>query len=128
MAARHEDGCYEKKNISSHTFQCLQSKGLSNDDVGAARDTVFQGIQPRAGFKTGDSVKQKLGGGYRRTARLIKEPRRSENVSAKKRYTLLPTWYVVACVVKRGSARASEYETQGRRLDGMGSGWYSVHV
>ena len=37
-------------------------KGISNDDVRVARGTVFQEVRPRAGFKTGDSVKEKLGG------------------------------------------------------------------
>ena len=37
-------------------------KGLSNDDVGGARGTVFQEIWPEAGFETGDFVKEMLGG------------------------------------------------------------------
>ena len=37
-------------------------EGLSNDDVVAARVTVFQEIRPGAGFKTGDFVKEMLGG------------------------------------------------------------------
>ena len=37
-------------------------EGLSNDDVGVARGTVFQEIRPGAGFKTGDFGKDKLGG------------------------------------------------------------------
>ena len=41
----------------------LVGKGLSNDDVGEARGTVFQKIRPGAGFETGDFVKEKLGGG-----------------------------------------------------------------
>ena len=36
--------------------------GLSNNDVGVARDTVFQEVRPGAGFKTGDFVKEMLGG------------------------------------------------------------------
>ena len=32
-----------------------------------ARGTVFQELRPGAGFKTGDFVKEKLEGGYRRT-------------------------------------------------------------
>ena len=40
----------------------LVCKGLSNDDVGVARGTIFQEIRPGAGFKTGDFVKEKLGG------------------------------------------------------------------
>ena len=37
-------------------------EGLSTDDVGVARGTVFQEIRPWAGFKTGDFVQNKLGG------------------------------------------------------------------
>ena len=58
MAARHEDGCYET-SILKHFHAC---KGLSNDDVGVTRSTVFQEIRPGAGFKTGEFVKEKLGG------------------------------------------------------------------
>ena len=54
MAARHEEGCYEK-NILKHFHAC---KGLSNDDVGAARGTVFQEIRPGADFKTGDFAEE----------------------------------------------------------------------
>ena len=39
-------------------------KGLSIDDFGVSRDTVFQEIRPGAGFETADFVKEKLGGGY----------------------------------------------------------------
>ena len=38
--------------------------GLSIDDLGMSRDTVFQEIRPGAGFETGDFVKEKLGGLY----------------------------------------------------------------
>ena len=63
MAALHEEGCYEENILT--TF--LVCKGLllillSNDDVGAERDTVFQEIRPGAGFKTGDFVKENSGG------------------------------------------------------------------
>ena len=45
-----------------HTFYDLQ-RTISNDDVGVAtRGIVFQEIRPRAGFKTGDFIKEKLGG------------------------------------------------------------------
>ena len=44
----------------------LVCEGLSTDDVGVARGTVFREIRPWAGFKTDDFVKEKLGG-YRRT-------------------------------------------------------------
>ena len=39
--------------------QFLVCKGLSGDDVGVARGTVFQKIRPGAGFKTGDFVEEK---------------------------------------------------------------------
>ena len=37
-------------------------KGLSIDDVGVSRDTVFQEIWHGVGFETADFVKEKLGG------------------------------------------------------------------
>ena len=41
----------------------LAKEGLSNDDLGVARGhTVFQEIQPRAGFKTGAFVSGSLRG------------------------------------------------------------------
>ena len=43
-----------KNSIFLFFFAC---KGLSNDDVGAARGTVFQEIRPGVGFETGDFVK-----------------------------------------------------------------------
>ena len=58
MAARHEEGCYEK-SILKHFHVC---KGLSSDDVGVARVTVFQEIRRGAGFKTGDFVEANLEG------------------------------------------------------------------
>ena len=42
MAARHEEGCYEE-NICISFLVC---GGLSNDDVGVARGTLFQEIRP----------------------------------------------------------------------------------
>ena len=44
------------KKISALSF--LVYGGLSNDDVGVARGTLFQEIRPGAGFKTGDFVKE----------------------------------------------------------------------
>ena len=35
-------------------------KGLSIDDVGVSRDTMFQEIRPGSGFETVDFVKEKL--------------------------------------------------------------------
>ena len=37
-------------------------KGLTIDDIGVSRDTVFQKIRPGAAFETGDFVKEMLGG------------------------------------------------------------------
>ena len=48
------------KSRSPYVF--LFAKGLSHNDVGVARGTVFQGVRPGAGFKTGDFVEEKLGG------------------------------------------------------------------
>ena len=42
MASRHEEGCYEKRVLIRFHVR----KGLSNDDVGAARVIVFQEIRP----------------------------------------------------------------------------------
>ena len=61
MAARHEEGCHEK-HAASHIF--LHGKGISNDSVGVARGAEFREIiRPGAGFKTGDFVEEKFGGG-----------------------------------------------------------------
>ena len=48
-----------ERKISTCFLVC---KGLSIDDVGVSRDTVFQEIRPGAGFETGDFVEDKLGG------------------------------------------------------------------
>ena len=59
MAARYEEGCNEE-----YIFTCfLVREGLSTDDVGVAKGTVFQEVRSWAGFKTADFVKEKLGGG-----------------------------------------------------------------
>ena len=58
MAARRDERLHEKYNICI----CFACKGLSNDDVGGARGTVLKEIRPGAGFKTGDFVKEVLGG------------------------------------------------------------------
>ena len=63
-------GCSTRRRMSrkkkpSHIFSCLLKTScsrVSNDDVGVSRDTVFQEPRPGAGFKTGDLVKEKLGG------------------------------------------------------------------
>ena len=48
------------ETISSTYFPIC--KGLSNDDVGVGRDTVFQEIRPGAGLQTGHFVEEKFGG------------------------------------------------------------------
>ena len=58
VTARHEEGCYE----NSIFMYCLVCRGLWNDDVGMARGATFQDIPPGGGVKTGDFVKEKLGG------------------------------------------------------------------
>ena len=40
----------------------LVAKDYQNDDIEVARGTVCQEIRMGAGFKTGDSVKEKFGG------------------------------------------------------------------
>ena len=55
-----KDDIIERK-LSTH-MHFLVCKGLSIDDVGVSRDTVFQEIRPGAGFEAGDFVKEKLGG------------------------------------------------------------------
>ena len=55
------------KKKHPYTFSCA-SKGLSIDDVGVSRDTVFKEIRPGVGFEAGDFGKEKLGEiSYRRT-------------------------------------------------------------
>ena len=53
----------KKKNLFPHMILFAKG-GLSNDDVGVARDTVFQKIDTRsgAGVKTSDFHEEKLGG------------------------------------------------------------------
>ena len=46
--------------MCSHIFLFL--KRLQNDNVGVARGTELQYIRPGADFKTGEFVKQTLGG------------------------------------------------------------------
>ena len=48
-----------KKNVMTYF---LVYTGLSNDDVGATRGTVFQEVRPGVGSKTGDFAKEKLAG------------------------------------------------------------------
>ena len=48
------------KNASSMYFMVCE--GLTNDDVGVAREAVYHDTRPGAGFKTVDFVEEKLGG------------------------------------------------------------------
>ena len=48
-----------EKKVSTYFLVC---EGLSIDDVGVSRDTVFQEIRPVAGYETADFVIEKLGG------------------------------------------------------------------
>ena len=48
-----------ENKVSTYFIVC---KGLSVDDVGVSRDTVFQGVQSGAGFETRDFVKENVGG------------------------------------------------------------------
>ena len=58
-----------KNNLSTYILVC--NKGYRTMTSGwVARGTVFREVRPGAGFKTGDFVKEKLGGGYRRTTLL----------------------------------------------------------
>ena len=59
LAAHHEEGQLE-----------LQNELPSKDDVGVAKGTVLQEILPRAGFKSGDFVKERSGGATYRVERL----------------------------------------------------------
>ena len=47
-------------------------KGLSIDDVGVSRDTVFQEIRPGAGLKLAISLKTSWGGYRSKTQELIR--------------------------------------------------------
>ena len=67
MAARDEEGRREK-HVFTHIFlvrEGLVPLILSNGDIGVATGTVIQEIRPRVGFKTGDFLKEILGGGGR---------------------------------------------------------------
>ena len=69
VAAPHDKGSCEKNYIFTYFLAC---EGLSDDDVGVARGTLFQEIRPGAGFNAGDFTKETLGGGYRRTTQVIR--------------------------------------------------------
>ena len=78
MTAQHQEGC-DEKNISSCIF--LFAEGYRTMTSGrVARDAAFQEIRPRVGFETGDFVKEKGVGGYRRTTLLCRSTRPSSTV------------------------------------------------
>ena len=58
MADRHEEGCYEKKQL--HVLSCFAKAYGTMTSGGGSRGTVFQKIRPGAGFETGDFVKERL--------------------------------------------------------------------
>ena len=59
----HEEICCEE-NISTLIFLFAKDdRTITSGRV--ARGAVFQELRPGAGFKTGDFVKEKLGGRYR---------------------------------------------------------------
>ena len=63
-------GCSARRSMLDEntifTYFPAVCKGRSSDDVGGTRGAGFQEIWPVAGFKTGDFVKEKLGGGLPR--------------------------------------------------------------
>ena len=62
---RTHHGCSAQGRIllnKKHPYIFFVCKGLTIDDVGMSRNTVFQEIRPGAGFETADFVKEKLGG------------------------------------------------------------------
>ena len=66
MAARYEEGCYGRY-IFTHF---LVREGLSTDDVGVAKGTLFREIRPgELVSKPAISLKNSWGVGYRRMAR-----------------------------------------------------------
>ena len=63
MAARHEKGWYEKKCLRNVRFDLQRAAMISNDAVGVALGGApFPEIRPGAALKTGDFVKEILGG------------------------------------------------------------------
>ena len=111
MAARHEEWCYEE-NILICFLGC---NGLSNDDIEVERGTVFREIRPGTGFKTGDFVEEKLGGGgYRRTTHGSGRVGRFRNT---RYYSRVESGRVGRCSKSHGSLIGSgvfEYHGSGR--------------
>ena len=72
MAARRNERCYETR-VFSHFLVCKGRITVSNDDVGVARGTVFQDIQPGDGFQNGRYRQGKVGGAtVERLSRTVK--------------------------------------------------------
>ena len=93
----------------------LCAKGLSSDDVGLPRDTVFQEIRRGAGFETGDFVKEKMGGAaVERFHSGVEEHRRGKK--KKKRSTRI---YVIA-EVSRSCAKRHTSGTGSQRTYATG--------
>ena len=65
MAARFVEGCFEILKLSLRKFFFFV-EDYRNDDVGVGKGHSFSGdTRPGAGFKSGDFVKEKLGGYHR---------------------------------------------------------------
>ena len=103
-----------RKRLPRTFFSCfLQRTVSSNDDVGAARATVFREIRPVPGFKNGDFVKRKVRGAGATVERLTfqrywgRQSRNSENCFPQK----------VLALPKHGSAHLCDrMRTTGKRF------------
>ena len=61
MAARHEEGCYEKKELH-RIFSCFAKDYIERLHRGGKGHRVSGDTGGSAGFKTGDFVNETLGG------------------------------------------------------------------
>ena len=59
LLAKRKDNIDKRKR----PYVSCVHKGLSNDDVGVSRDTVFQEMRPGAGFETGGDFVDETSGG-----------------------------------------------------------------
>ena len=98
MAARHEEGRYEK-SILKHFLGC---EGLSDDDVGAARGTVFQEIRPDVLVSKPAISLKKSWGGYRRTTLWLGS---THSVARRKEKSMLSDPGVCLSYVEGGRSR-----------------------
>ena len=62
MTARREEGYYENIRLYAYICFLVRVKDYRTMTVAMTRVTVFQETRLRAGFKTGDFVKEKFGG------------------------------------------------------------------